>query len=189
MRKSIMFAALAIFQFSILSSQIDKPITSGNIILGGSINAEFSNNKIAYNYNANDNPEQLSNSFLIDLSPNLLYFIADHVAVGGLVVAKATWDSDFIFRLGLGPSFSYYADNGLVFGLHSKAYLDFFKDLYETYIEINPFIGYAWFVNSKIALEPRINYNYYIRNFGGYLEGSYIEKNRLFFNVTFSKFF
>lgn len=121
-----------------------QAVGQGAWMVGGS--ASFSSTKLK---DANES----STEFI--LNPNLGYFIADDLAIGlGLTLdsdSPAIGESTTNFALG--PFIRFYfvdaifAQAGLGLGLGDLEYTD-----------IDLGIGYSWFLNNSVAIEPRLFY-------------------------------
>ena len=90
----------------------------------------------------------------IDVSPNLGYFIADDLAIGLALTLNSTSIEDESSTLfGLGPFVRFYfadaifAQAGVNLGLGDAEFTEF-----------NVGVGYSWFVDNSVAIEPMLFY-------------------------------
>ncbi len=139
-------------------SQIERPLTKGNILISGGGTIQYS--KINATIGTNT---QKTNLFNISLNPGIAYFFIDNLALG--------LNTDFVYysqgnnkyySLGIGPSIKYYFGNGILIkgestfsGLYALGENDTYKNHYFTF---KPGVGYAFFINQKVSLEPSVNY-------------------------------
>lgn len=151
----LFFTTLVICYSSIIYCQTEKPIAKGNIILGGNINGYYNENGSEYGTNY---------TYSLGVSPNVSYFVIKGLALGiSPVYSYKKTNSGKNKSFGIGPAARYYLQNNFYFDLSSK-YL-YGKSSYSEDLEYhsNSFgaglgIGYAVFLNSKVALEPMIYY-------------------------------
>ena len=93
---------------------------------------------------------------IIDLSPNLGYFIADDLAIGlGLNLTSVSPGGGESFTdFGLGPFVRFYfadaifAQAGVNLGLGDSEFTEF---------QVG--VGYSWFIDNSVAIEPMLFYN------------------------------
>lgn len=178
-----------------------KPTDKGNYLIGGGVNGGLNGfNK--------DNKGSLYGS----LSPNFGYFVLDGLAVGVGISASfnssLNSDSDFFSSSsGIGPYAKYYTPSGFFIGttirysnsLYRNSTYNYYGD-YSTYKDIdkiftlNPSVGYAFFINSKIAIEAAFNYTHYIDHYSRKYSSDYSDysgeysDNSLYFSVGFQLF-
>lgn len=140
-----LFASVIVFA---ASAQISK----GTVILGGSSNLNFT----SYNEDAGDYSQ-----FDVDIHGG--YFLMDNLAAGlNLFYSKDSEADDATTAFGV---FARYYFNGKIFAgaaFNSAKQGDFSG----TQIPIE--VGYAWFLNNAVAIEPALNYSIY----GGDLDGA-----------------
>ncbi len=90
----------------------------------------------------------------IDFSPNIGYFIADDLAIGlALGLNSTSIDGNSSTDFGLGPFVRFYFADA-IFG-QVGASLGLGDDEF-TDIELG--IGYSWFVDNSVAIEPKLFY-------------------------------
>lgn len=159
MKKSfyLSFIILILFVSTNTFSQIDKPILKGNILLGGSADLEYQSTT-----NINDM------AFL--LQPEVGYFFVDHLAVGVTPLIQLNHSSSpsvssNSFALGIGPFVRYYFNNGLFLHLSADYSGVTFKETNfpnqtGSNYQIEPAIGYAFFINQKVSLDFKLGYMY-----------------------------
>jgi outer membrane protein len=185
--------------------QIDKPIKKGNIILGGGVG--FSYSKESGNYKVIDNNGQSfyqnidQKSISFSFGPSFGYFLIDGLAVG-LSPSFSYSNQEFSsytfnnYSFGIAPYAKYYFNNGIF--IHLKA--DYYHSVSKqkgfdnktnyNYLTINPGIGYAFFINSKVSIEPSLEYSF-MKNkekSDNMLVDSENKTNKLFFSLGFQIF-
>lgn len=162
MKKLVLLLSLA---FSLNAfSQIEKPITKGNMMLSGG-------GTIYYSKINNENPSGNSESslFNISLTPGLSYFIIDNLAIG--LNATISYDgtkNNKMYTLGVGPMIKYYFSNG--FFLNAEVGYNHLEGISNTsvaanYFSFKPGLGYAFFLNQKVSLEPGLSYEFHKNNY------------------------
>lgn len=186
-----------------LYSQVEKPITRGNWLIGGSASGEYSSYK---------SESDITSYLKAGIYPSIGYFIIDGMAVGVSIspnYSTRLGDNSYsYFSCGLGPFVKYYASSGLFLGgylnyntgIQSSKYFNSFTDKYDTNkyhsysMSFSPEMGYAYFINSKIAIEASLNYSYNInlRSSGNNSEIGDIKwnstQNHLYFSLGFQMF-
>lgn len=126
--------------------QVEKPVTKGNVIISGGGTIEYTRYTHKFSFN-----------------PGVGYFIKDNLALGlntTLGIAKTGYK---YYSYGIGPYAKYYFNNGIF--LKTETFFSSYKVVARetdrsTNFTISPGIGYAFFLNPKISLEPSINYIY-----------------------------
>jgi hypothetical protein len=130
------------------------PLNKGNMIIGGSAAIDYQ--KSIYDYGTGTSE---SHRFLIGIYPMADYFIDNNIAIGGkATISLTTGNGSTNFNIGVGPEVRYYFDSGillkaetsLIYGTHDKDFS----------ISVKPGVGYAIFLNSKVALEPCLIYEF-----------------------------
>ena len=139
--KNLLTLALVVFGCMSLSAQA---VNQGAWMVGGS--AGFSSTKVK------DADESTT---IINLSPNLGYFIADDLAIGlGVDLTSVSFGGESNTSFGLGPFVRFYfadaifAQAGVNLGLGDNEFTEF---------EVG--VGYSWFVSNDVAIEPILFYN------------------------------
>jgi outer membrane protein len=135
---------VAVLCFTQLS--LGQTVNQGAWMVGGS--AGFSSMKFK------DADNSLST---IVLNPNLGYFIADDLAIGldvGFVSQSFDGESESTF--GLGPSIRYYVTDPIYVTVGANLELD---EGGGTTIVAG--VGYSWFLNNSVAIEPELFLNLY----------------------------
>jgi hypothetical protein len=161
MIKKLTFALCLILSLAAFS-QIDKPIKKGNMIVGGTGSINYN----LINYNSDSEPPFQTKDFGIDINPNFSYFFINNLALGisntiGLSLEK----SNNGYYLGIGPIIKYYLNNGLVFKAESS-YLYGHSELSKTNsVNFETGLGYAFFINSKVSIEPLFLYKFNSKKF------------------------
>ena len=107
MKKLILLLSLA---FCINAfSQIEKPITKGNMMLTGG--ASIQSNSIQTSY---DPTLPLTGFFVISLTPGVSYFVKDNLAIGlNTNLSYYKQGSLKYYSIGVGPNIRYYFKNGI----------------------------------------------------------------------------
>jgi hypothetical protein len=143
-------------------SQIEKPITKGNFIINGGGSIDY------YKTTSKLNTSSMKQTvFQVSLNAGASYFVIDKLALG-LNTSLGYYHSAINntisdFTLGIGPTVRYYFGNGIL--LKGESLVTFTHGLGEnkvnsTYLTLKPGIGYAFFINPKISLEPSLNYEF-----------------------------
>jgi hypothetical protein len=172
MRKLLLLAFLCLpFLASAQENQsylVPAKVKHGSIMLGGTLNASAYKTKNGLDLPLS--PEEGTN-ILANLHGKSGYFV-DHDFALGLVLSleheslsTTTERGERTFRrtrMLLGPFTRYYLDNG-VFGEASVqvGLLNFSTGQKSNLIESGLGIGYAHFINEKIALEPMLSFRYF----------------------------
>jgi hypothetical protein len=151
--------------------QIEKPITKGNVIISGGGTIEYT--RYTHNFNFN---------------PGFGYFIKDNLALGLNTTFGIVKSGYKYYSYGIGPYAKYYFNNGVF--LKTETFFSSYKIVgnvtdKSTRLTISPGIGYAFFLNSKIALEPSLNYKY--SHYKNDLSNP-IKDNMLFFELKLNMF-
>jgi hypothetical protein len=142
-------------------SQIEKPITKGNVMLVGGVSIQSNNVPPALE------PNTIAGAFTISLSPGFDYFIKDNLAIGlNSNISYYHVGTSANYSLGIGPTIRYYFKNGLF--VKAETMISYMRDLStvfgsnrplkQTNYSLVPGIGYAFFLNQKVALEPCLSY-------------------------------
>jgi hypothetical protein len=139
------FAACLVFA---ASAQISK----GTIMLSGSSNLNF----ISNNEDAGDD-----SNFTLSVKGG--YFFIDNLA-GGLNIYYDKYSEADDATVGIGPFLRYYVQGKIFIGAGFNSYSQ--GDFSGSQIPLE--VGYAWFLNDAVAIEPNLNYSIY----GGDLEGA-----------------
>ena len=130
------------------------PLSEGNMIIGGSVNIDWMGAKYSGGFSSDE-----SKRFLIGPYPLAEYFIADNLALGGsATLSLRIGDGTTNFSIGIGPEVRYYFDWGLmvkagtsfVYGTHDKDFS----------LLLKPGVGYPIYINSKVAIEPCLIYEF-----------------------------
>jgi hypothetical protein len=157
MKKLILMFLLAISLNSF--SQTKNPVTEGNIILSGSGAIQ------SYHGETTTGTTFTKTSvFAFNLSPGAGYFIIDNFAIGAnATVSYYKQGLNKYYTLGLGPWARYYFNNG-VFVKAETNFILFHgmgsnNSRQRTY-SITPGVGYAFFLNQKVSLEPCLSYTF-----------------------------
>ena len=149
-------------------SQIEKPITKGNMILVGGVSIQSNNVQTTY-----DPTSTLTGVFAISLTPGFGYFIQDNFAIGlNTNISFYKQGSTKYYSLGAGPTIRYYFKDGLF--IKAETMIAFMGRLVTNFgsnsnskgtnISLIPGLGYALFLNQKVALEPCLSYMYILQH-------------------------
>jgi hypothetical protein len=140
--------------------QIKKPITKGNIILGGDFDKATTSLSLSPTFGY-----FIFNGLVIGLSSSFSYSISKSIDKSSLPVQVYEGHS---YGIGISPYIKYYFKSCIFIGLESG--FDFSRsfakynnsDLKSTSngFTISPSLGYAIFINPKISIEPCLNYLY-----------------------------
>jgi hypothetical protein len=145
-----------------LTSPDELPVSQGNMIISGSGSIDFTKNKYEYPLVPADKISQ----FGINLYPSVSYFIIDNLAVGaGATVSFYSSEGEKGYRLGIGPEVRYYFDAGLLLKAEFNYIFSHNPSDKDNYFSIKPGVGYAFFLNSKVSLEPCVVYEFSSRKF------------------------
>jgi len=153
----LLFAPLCAF------SQIEKPVTKGNFIISGGGTIESDHHKSgSYSYS----------SFGFIFEPGFGYFVKDNLAIGFNSTFGYAKMSDFkSYVLGIGPYVKYYFPNGVVLNFDTSFDYTHGSGTSSSQkingLSLAPGVGYAFFLNSKVSLEPSVNYKYIHSNTNG----------------------
>jgi hypothetical protein len=140
-------------------SQVDKPITKGNIMLSGGGTISYSKIKSEYSSSSSNN-----SLFSISLTPGFSYFIIDNLAIGlNVTMGYNGAKNNQFYTLGVGPLVKYYFNNGLF--LNAEIGYNYTRGINHTdgvikFFSLKPGVGYAFFLNQKVSLEPSISYEF-----------------------------
>jgi hypothetical protein len=144
------FFILFLFLASVSFSQIEKPITKGSMLIGGSI--KHSTLSIHFT------------NFQFNASPSFGYFVADHFAVGmELPVSIFKMSQIHNYSYGYSPFVRYYFNNGLFASVQFSQIFTDYQDINMirnkmNYFVVAPGIGYSYFLNKNVALEGGVFY-------------------------------
>jgi hypothetical protein len=140
-------------------SQIEKPITKGNVLISGGGTIQYQKDEFT------TGPDQSSTShFFITFNPGVAFFIANHLAIGLYIpVFYNGTSNNKYYSLGIGPIIRFYFNNGIF--LKGEASYSYIHNLSssqtnEKFLSVTPGAGYAFFLNQKVSLEPCICYEF-----------------------------
>ncbi len=181
-----------------LFSQVEKPITKGNFLIGGSASGGYYSQKYTYSSSSTANTTSAIDA---SLYPSIGYFIIDGLAVGlslNASISEGLKENKYSsLGFGLGPFIKYYTPIGLFVGSKfnyslSSAKFDSKKFYNDNSINVSPEVGYAYFINSKVAIETSLNYSFYLSNrtFANQSQNpdDSNKYNRLYFSLGFQIF-
>jgi hypothetical protein len=184
---------ISLFVPVLANCQTDKPVKKGNIILGGTGSITSSR------FTESVGGDAYYKQFDINLNPTFNYFLIDNLAVGGtLNLGYSKIESSKSNKTGFGPNIKYYFNNGIF--IRSEATYVITKSEREKShsFSFNAGAGYAFFINSKVSVEPALLLNTTSGRFtvlatqvGGFTipEATYDRKVRMFlFEIGFHIF-
>lgn len=166
MNKRIIFTFSALLLYFGAAAQIEQ----GRFLAGGSVGLSFQNYKSVYDGNTNDETKTTRFS----LSPRAGYFVTDAIAVGAglnLSLSSSKYDDDDKYNgtsISFTPFVRYYLPQRLFgqfeLGLGSSkdkwTYVDDDDEEYKyKYFFWSLGVGYAYFLNDNVAIEPMVTYN------------------------------
>jgi outer membrane protein len=191
------FTLLFLLASVTLFSQVEKPITKGNFLIGGGASG---------NYNCNKSENDTLRHISVGINPSIGYFIIDGLAVG--LSISPSYSSNLgknkqtSFFCGFGPYLKYYTSSGFFVGatfyysteIQNSNYFNSITDKFESNknnshgLGFTPEVGYAYFINSKIAIETSLNYNYYFSSYSAVYSSEItdIKGNNTSDNIYFS---
>jgi hypothetical protein len=150
--KTTLFAVLFLCFSGVLSAQT---VGKAAWMLGGS--AGFSSSKVK---------DADASTTFINITPNVAYFFMDDLAIGVRVNFTSTsYDGDSESNFGFGPYARYYVTDPIFI----QAGIDFedatldLNSLFagEGSTTIHAAVGYSWFLNNGVAIEPSLYINIY----------------------------
>jgi len=181
--KKLTLLMLLVFSLNAFS-QVEKPITKGNILLEGGGTIQYSN--------VTSDLGSKTSIFDISLNPGFAYFIIDHLAIGlNTPISYYEQGNNDYYTLGVGPIVRYYFNNGLF--LKTEASYSFLHGLesniqVNNYFSLKPGIGYAFFINQKVSLEPCLSYEFENTKFKSGSSTMTNKSNNLLVELKFSIF-
>lgn len=162
-------------------SQTETPITKGNIILSGGGTFQYYKSHF----------ESGSDIKVIDISvnPGFGYFIIDNLAIGlNINIGYSKYNDNKYYTLGAGPFVKYYFNSGLFLKTElNYSYLHGIGSNNTQKIKdysIIPGVGYAFFINQKVSIEPCLSYQYAHDNYNE----SIAKLNGVLFELKFNIF-
>ena len=124
-----------------------------------------------------------------NLSPNVGYYITNDLAIGARFSLFAySYGGSVNYQVGVGPWARYYfinslfAQAGMDFGSAGFDFFSFNADGGSTTIHMG--IGYSWFLNNSVAIEPSLQYSIYSADEDGLLA----DYTRFGFNIGVQAF-
>ena len=172
-----LFACLPVFSQE--KSEIVKPITKGNYIIGGDLKINYQSLYEKATYSSLPEMNFRTNSFQVDISPEIGYFLADGLVIGLSPTIQYSFSkpksASYLYpgakghTVGLGTNvfIKYYLKNNIFLQLETGYVHDWivqrnstFGNYTYNYFSFTPSIGYAFFINSKVSFEPKINYTF-----------------------------
>ena len=124
-----------------------------------------------------------------NLSPNVGYYITNDLAIGArFSLFTYSYGGSVNYQVGVGPWARYYfinslfAQAGMDFGSAGFDFFSFNADGGSTTIHMG--IGYSWFLNNSVAIEPSLQYSIYSADEDGLLA----DYTRFGFNIGVQAF-
>lgn len=161
--------------------QIEKPVSKGNFIISGGGTIEYTKSTLG---------DARTSTHRFNFNPGLGYFIIDNLAIGLNTTFEIEKQSVKYQTLGVGPFAKYYLNNGVFF--KAETFYSSTKAIGTvthkmTALTIAPGVGYAFFLNSKISLEPSLNYRF--NNYKSDYPGSEdLKEKTIFFELKLNLF-
>lgn len=149
MRKTI-FTLLSAFAFLLAAQTVSaQTVSKGAWMIGGT--AGFSSTK----FKSSDNSVSMLN-----ISPSIGLYVIDDLAVGlGLSYASVSFDGDSESSTSLSPFVRYYVVNPIFLQAGVDLGLDEGSGM-----AVNAALGYSWFLNDNVAIEPQLFYQNFNRD-------------------------
>ncbi|MCW3805440.1 hypothetical protein [Plebeiibacterium marinum] len=146
----------------------ELPLLKGNITIGGGLSFDYDKEDM---YSSGDYSGSKSEALMFLLNPQMGYFAADRLELGvGLPVQfmrslpRGNFEGSSQYLIGVSPYVKYYFKNNLFVQLSAAGQIGKYKyddkDVSLRNFDIAPSVGYAFFINSKIAIEPAISYHF-----------------------------
>jgi hypothetical protein len=136
----------------------DSPTSSGNMIIFGNMNFDYQKSTSTSPFS----PPTTYKRTQIGIYPGIDFFVADNLAVGASAALGFNFSKgSTTTTIGLGPEVRYYFDMGLLLKLETSFVHSANKSYKDNYLVLKPGIGYAIFLNNKVALEPCLIYEMY----------------------------
>jgi len=143
--KSLMKFTLTIFAFLCVSQISAQTVGKGAWMVGGSA---------GFNIRSIEDVDDSETRIFLD--PNLGYFIADDLAIGlHLAFTSTSFGGNSTSTFGLGPFVRYYVVDPIFIQAHVD--LDLTEDGSDP--RFGAAVGYSWFLNDGLAIEPALYFN------------------------------
>lgn len=174
--KALFTLLIVISTTNIISAQT---VNAGACMLGGSLG--FNSIK----FEGSDNTRTTLN-----ITPNFGYYIINDLAIGvRFNFYNESYDGDSESQFGIGPWARYYiaqspvfAHAGIDFGTTGLELFSLLSDEDSSTLYFG--LGYSWFVNPSVAIEPLLQYSIYKAGD----EGFFNDYNRFGFNISVQAF-
>ncbi len=160
--------------FNLSSGQIEKPITKGHFLTGGSLSTDFEKLR-EYDKSGGSSPQIIYYTDGVTFTTDLYcgYFILNQLALGVKTDITTSSMKEYssvneekskhsYHNTGFGPFVRYYTKQGIF--VETFASLALWKTSYPNAssswknYSYGLGIGYSWFVNPSIAIEPKVKY-------------------------------
>jgi outer membrane protein len=155
MKRSIKSILLLIILFGMTTVISAQTVNKNAWMLGGTMG--FNSIKTE----GNDTSE-----IWLNVSPNVGYYITNDLAIGArFSLFTYSYGGSVNYQFGVGPWARYYfinslfAQAGMDFGSAAFDFFSFNADGGSTTIHMG--IGYSWFLNNSVAIEPSLQYSIY----------------------------
>ena len=171
---------LTLFAFLMVTQMVSaQKVNSGAWMIGGTIGFN------SITTDGDDNAETYLN-----VSPSLGYFFMNDLAIGArMSLTTYSYDGDSNSEFGFGPWARYYivgsplfAQAGMDFGTAGFDFFSLFTDEGSTTLNLG--VGYSWFLNNAVAIEPMVKYNIY----SAADDGVFSDYSRFGFNIGVQAF-
>jgi len=131
------------------------------MIIGGTGSGSFN---LIKDKSISDLPFQ-SKYLEINLNPNISYFFIDNLALGlSATTGLALQEDNNGYILGIGPEIKYYFNNGIFLRSDFSYQYGHTESSKSNLSVVKAGIGYAFFLSSKLSLEPTLLYKYSSQN-------------------------
>jgi hypothetical protein len=174
MKRFLLVILISCCVVNFLSAQIEKPITKGHLLTGGSLAIDFEKMK-EYDNSSGSSPQIIYYTDGVTFTTDLYcgYFIINQLALGlttDISTSSIQQHSSVneekskhsYHNVGIGPFVRYYTKQGVFVETFASLALWKTSDLNESSSWKDYFygigVGYSWFVNPLIAIEPQIKY-------------------------------
>lgn len=169
--KKLVLTSFVVFSFLSSFGQFNK----GRMLIGGTSTFSFKTDKTSFG-NTTTTTGKTTN---LSLEPTVGYFFADNFAAGfGVTLGQSSYKSETIdykfsvLMLLVAPFVRYYLKPGIFFegmygiGPAKTSVSGASEDSYTMSSGLLG-VGYAWFLNDHVAVEPTINYSTLVLNIRG----------------------
>lgn len=174
MKRILLVVVISSYIVNFSYGQIEKPITKGHLLLGGSLAIDFEKMK-EYDQSGGSSPQTIYYTDGITFTTDLYcgYFILNQLALGVKTDITSSSIKQYssvneekskhsYHSVDIGPFVRYYTKQGIFVETFASLALWKTSDPNESSSWKNYSyglgIGYSWFVNPSIAIEPQVRY-------------------------------